>query len=86
LVINLTKNIQLSAHSEDEDPDDLAQYFPTFFWVVRDFALQLISSEGETITPKEYLERALTPEKGFSDDVEEKNRIRRLLTSFFKER
>jgi len=28
----------------------------------------------------------LAPQKGFSDDVEEKNRIRRLLSSFFKER
>ena len=45
LVINLTKNIQLSANpDEDEDPEDLAQYFPTFFWVVRDFALQLINN------------------------------------------
>jgi len=32
------------------------------------------------------LERALAPQKGFSDDVEEKNRIRRLLTTYFKER
>ena len=44
LVINLTKNIQVDTHSEDEDPEDLAQYFPTFFWVVRDFALQLINA------------------------------------------
>lgn len=28
----------------------------------------------------------MAPQKGFSDDVEEKNRIRRLLTSFFKDR
>jgi hypothetical protein len=47
----------------------LAKYFPTFFWVVRDFSLQLISLEGDPITPKEYLERALAPQKGFSDDV-----------------
>jgi hypothetical protein len=53
---------------------------------VRDFSLQLINSEGENITPKDYLEMALAPQKGFSDDVEEKNRIRRLLSSFFKER
>jgi hypothetical protein len=64
----------------------LARYFPTFYWVVRDFALQLVSNDGETISPKDYLERALAPQKGFSDDVEEKNRIRRLLTTFFKDR
>lgn len=38
------------------------------------------------MTSKEYLERALSEQKGFSDEVEEKNRIRRLLSSFFKER
>jgi hypothetical protein len=53
---------------------------------VRDFSLQLQDPEGNPITPKEYLERALAPQNGFSDDVEEKNRIRRLLTAFFKER
>jgi len=28
-------------------------------WVVRDFALQLIDLEGEPMTSKEYLEKAL---------------------------
>lgn len=46
----------------------------------------MIDAEGDQITPKEYLERALAPQKGFSDDVEEKNRIRRLLTTFFADR
>jgi hypothetical protein len=54
--------------------------------VVRDFALQLIDAGGDAINSKEYLEKALAPQKGFTDDVEEKNRIRRLLTTFFKER
>jgi hypothetical protein len=54
--------------------------------VVRDFSLQLINGNGDTITPGEYLERSLALQKGFSDDIEDKNRIRRLLTSFFKQR
>lgn len=45
-----------------------------------------MDEENEPITSKEYLERALSEQKGFSDEVEEKNRIRRLLSSFFKER
>lgn len=32
------------------------------------------------------MERSLAPQKGFSDGIEQKNRIRRLLTSFFRER
>jgi hypothetical protein len=58
LVVNLTKNIQLNSHmseGEEDDPDELAEYFPSFFWVVRDFSLQLINSEGENISSKEYL-------------------------------
>ena len=32
------------------------------------------------------MEKALEMQKGFSDNIEQKNRIRRLLKSFFKER
>ena len=88
LVINLTKNIQIKAGkiNDEIDPEEYAQYFPSFMWVVRDFTLQLLDSEQEPITPKEYLEKALGNQKGFSEAVEQKNRIRKLLKSFFKER
>ena len=89
LIVNLTKNIHVrsqSLHDEEPDSEDYAKYFPSFVWIVRDFTLQLVDTEGEPITSKEYLERALAPQKGFSDTVENKNRIRRLLLSFFKER
>jgi hypothetical protein len=46
----------------------------------------LVDTDGEPLTSKEYLERAITMQKGFSDSVESKNRIRRLLQTFFKER
>lgn len=45
-------------------------YFPTFYWVVRDFSLQLQDPEGNPMSSKEYLERALAPQNGFSDDIE----------------
>jgi len=88
LVINLTKHIQIKAGGakEEQDPDEYAQYFPSFMWVVRDFTLQLMDADQEPITSKEYLEKALSQQKGFSETVESKNRIRRLLKSFFKER
>ena len=61
LVINLTKHIHIKSHgcNEDLDPEEYAPYFPSFMWVVRDFALQLVDSEGEQLTSKEYLEKAL---------------------------
>lgn len=72
LVINLTKHIQIknSGLSQDVDPDEFAKYFPTFMWVVRDFTLQLVDQEGEPMTSKDYLEKALSSQKGFSDSVE----------------
>ena len=47
LVINLTKHIQIKSKREDVDPEEYAKYFPSFMWVVRDFTLQLVDSEGE---------------------------------------
>ena len=87
LVVNLTKNIQINANSAAEvDTEDFAKYFPTFIWVVRDFTLQLVDAAGEEISSKKYLEKALEPQHGFSDQIEHKNRIRRLLNSFFPEK
>ena len=48
-------------------------------WVVRDFALRLTDSFDNTITSKQYLENALMMQKGASDSIEQKNRIRRLI-------
>jgi hypothetical protein len=62
LVINLTKNIQLKAangNQADEDPEQYGQYFPSFMWVVRDFTLQLVDEEGEVLSSKDYLDKAL---------------------------
>lgn len=87
LVVNLTKHIQIkSKNNEEVGTEEYAPYFPSFVWVVRDFALRLVDLDGENLTPKEYLEKALNTQKGFSDLAEEKNRIRRLLKEFFKDR
>jgi hypothetical protein len=66
--------------------EDIAQYFPAFMWVLRDFSLQLIDGQGNKITQKTYLENSLKEQKGSSDYIEKKNRIRRLIQHFFKER
>ena len=86
LVINLAKEIQIKSSGKDADPEELAQYFPSFLWVVRDFALKLVDQAGHPISTKEYLENSLNPQKGVSDAVESKNRIRRLIKHFFRER
>ncbi|CDW82930.1 guanylate-binding n-terminal domain containing protein [Stylonychia lemnae] len=87
LVINLSKKIQLKNRQETpDDIDELASIFPTFLWVLRDFTLKLVDSEGNRISSKQYLENALKEQKGCSEAIEQKNRIRRLLKHFFQER
>ena len=61
--------------------------FPSFIWVLRDFALELRDSEsGETISAREYLEQSLAQQSSFSTDAQARNRVRRSLTGFFKRR
>ena len=85
LVVNLTKHIHIKSNgnSDEIDSDEYSQYFPSFMWVVRDFTLQLEDEDGEEINANQYLEKALEEQKGFSDKIEEKNRIRKLLKSYF---
>lgn len=86
LIVNLTKNLQVRASDSELDVDEVSNYFPSFLWVLRDFALQLVDQSGNPITSKEYLENSLSPQKGISDAIEAKNRVRKLLKHFFKDR
>lgn len=86
MVVNLSKSLQIKNDAKAEDPDELAEYFPSFMWILRDFALKLIDQDGNTLTSKQYLENSLREQKGVSDAIENKNRIRRLIKHFFKDR
>ena len=55
-------------------------------WVLRDFSLKLEDENGNQITSKDYLESAIRPLKGVSEHIENKNKVRRQLNSFFKDR
>jgi len=57
--------------------------FPSFLWVVRDFALRLEDRNGNEITSKKYLENALSEKHGCSETIENKNRVRRIINGFF---
>lgn len=76
LVTNLSKQLRSTNEA------DLSDY-PAFLWVVRDFALQLMSQEGKAIGSTEYLEDALRDVDGTHPTADAKNRIRTCLRSFF---
>ena len=83
-VINLSKFIRLKSNdNRDSDPEELSNLFPSFLWVLRDFSLQLIDENDENISPKQYLEKVLEGTKNSNDP---KNKIRRLIKSYFKDR
>ena len=88
LIINLSKELQIKSETllEDSEPEEISKYFPSFLWVVRDFALRLSDSYGNEMTSRDYIESALVNQKGASDQVEQKNRIRRLIKQVFPDR
>jgi hypothetical protein len=65
---------------------DLQKFFPEFCWIVRDFALELVTEDGEPMSADEYLESALKPQSGFDASTVERNAIRRAVTSYFSSR
>ena len=87
-VLNLSKTIRLKSSFKEDNKDELAQYFPCFLWLLRDFSLRLVDKNGKSITEKQYLEHALENIKGgeHNEVIKEKNRVRTLIRTYFPER
>ena len=95
LVGELTKNICVSANQTGEEGGEeeastqteaeLAQFFPPFMWLLRDFSLHM-KKGGEEISHTEYLEQALANRPGTSSRVSAGNRIRSSFRTLFSER
>ena len=89
-IINLGKNIKLRNNEIDGNninkENELIEYFPSLFWLLRDFSLKLEDKNGNTITSKQYLEIALENLKGNTEMIEQKNIIRNLIKNYFPER
>ena len=93
LVLNFAKKIQAKFNSSN----DYANNFPSFLWVLRDFALELVDEKGNSVSAKQYMENALREEntnmlslneynKGVIEEINKKNEIRKIIKLFFKER
>lgn len=85
-ITQLAKNIHVNVSGASEDPEEFCSVFPPFLWVLRDFALQLKSKTGTAMTERQYLEESLKREIGFDEAVTSRNRIRMMLTAFFRQR
>ena len=85
-VLNLSKTIKIKSINKEDNEEELAEYFPTLLWLLRDFSLKLEDKNGNVITEKQYLDNALENISGMSDVIEEKNRVRNLIKAYFPER
>ena len=91
LILNLSKSLKLRnnsnvLNSKESDDKEMAKYFPSLFWLLRDFALKLEDSDGNVITAKQYLDNALMEQKGSTESIEEKNLVRKMIKTYFIER
>ncbi|TDH70327.1 hypothetical protein CCR75_003991 [Bremia lactucae] len=90
-VANLAKHIKVSASAEEGGTSDgadvrqLHSFFPSFLWVVRDFTLELVDEDGDSITSRDYLERALADQPRTPANTE-RNRLRAMMKDFFRDR
>ena len=85
-ILNLSKIIKIKSLSHEDKEEELSEYFPSFLWLLRDFSLKLEDIDGNNISEKEYLESALENKIGDSDIINEKNRVRNLIKTYFPDR
>jgi len=60
LASELTKNIEMKLSSGKDKKEVLATMTPKFLWILKDFTLDLIDTQGKKISPNDYLEQSLS--------------------------
>uniref|UniRef100_A0A8I3WWI6 Guanylate binding protein 5 n=1 Tax=Callithrix jacchus TaxID=9483 RepID=A0A8I3WWI6_CALJA len=87
-VTELTDRIKASSSPDNnyvEDSADFVSFFPAFVWTLRDFSLEL-KTDGEPITPDDYLELSLKLRKGADIKSKSFNDPRLCIRKFFPKR
>nr|CCA20085.1 guanylatebinding protein putative [Albugo laibachii Nc14] len=88
-IANIAKHIRLDTKESGSDSDEMMRLhslFPSFLWLVRDFALELVDEDGDPISSSEYLEQALAEQMPRVPSNVERNRLRAMMKEFFRER
>lgn len=85
VIINLANNVKIK-NNGDATVNEIADTFPSFLWVIRDFMLKVEDDSGMKISAKKYLENSLSNVKGNNKSAMEKNKVRRMLKHFFQRR
>ena len=74
-----------STAPDAQSESELAEFFPPFVWLLRDFSLHM-KKDGEVISHSQYLEQALANRGGSSSRIVAGNRIRTSFRTLFKDR
>ncbi|XP_051990668.1 guanylate-binding protein 1-like [Xyrauchen texanus] len=88
-ITELAEQIKIKSPSkaadEEEEDSDFVRFFPSFVWVVRDFALAL-EIDGKRVTADEYLNFALQLKKGVNKKTSDYNLPRQCIRNYFPTR
>ena len=85
-ILKLIKTIKLKNTLDEVNESILVEFLPILLWVLQNSNLKLEDKNGNTITEKQYMETCLQLINGNSDTIEENNRIKTMIKSFFPER
>ena len=83
-VINLMRTIKIRNIVEEENNNELNDFLPKLFWILFSSNIKLEDKNGNTITEKQYMDNCLKIINSTNDHVEEINRIKAGIKSYFK--
>eukprot|EP00288_Rhodomonas_lens_P016945 CAMPEP_0177713272 /NCGR_PEP_ID=MMETSP0484_2-20121128/12850_1 /TAXON_ID=354590 /ORGANISM="Rhodomonas lens, Strain RHODO" /LENGTH=350 /DNA_ID=CAMNT_0019225149 /DNA_START=248 /DNA_END=1297 /DNA_ORIENTATION=+ len=83
-VRSLTRTIRVKEGVGEEDGVCFKQHFPRLTWLLRDCDAEVLDERRHPLSSQAFLERALRV-RGFSEEAEQKNMVRKMLLSFFPE-
>ena len=86
-IANITNSIQIkTSNNERSVAASFSKHLPKFYWILRDFSLELLDQNERKISPRDYLENCLEEQPGYTEPVLKRNTIRKILKDFFPER
>ncbi|CAI5713952.1 unnamed protein product [Peronospora effusa] len=69
---------------EDAVASEFSYHAPKFIWLARNFKIKwLKDAEGQKLTPMQYFEQHLAPEKGYGEAATYRNMLRMYMESYF---
>ena len=85
-LLKILKTIKIRNISEEDNINELNQFLPNFIWILLNYNIKTEDKNGNTITEKQYMENCLKIINSSNDYIEEINRIKIGIKSYFKER